>query len=321
MPVSEVNSVTKEGAELGRFLFYDPLLSSDSSISCASCHIQKYAFSGGPVSFSKGIAEFETVRNTLPLFNLAWNKSMFWDGRVKTIEDQVSIPIIDHKEMHGDWNVILERLNKSERYDSLFMSAFGSTEKDSLMVIKAIAQFERTLISANSRFDSVLRREAVFTKEEFEGFEIVNDQTRGNCLHCHTTDANALGTTGLLSNNGFQKANRKEDYSDIGAGARNGDSSLYGWFKIPSLRNLAFTAPYMHNGSLTSIDEVLKFYQSGIQYAYNIDSKLLLGSHHSGVNITDDELLKIEAFLNTLNDFDFIQNPKFSNPFPTKKGN
>ncbi len=201
MPISQENPVTFEGVELGRYLFYDTILSKDKSISCASCHLQEYAFSDSPHKFSKGIHNQSMTRNSMPLFNLAWYSSFHWDGAVNSIEEQVSLPINAHKEMDMNWKEVIQRLQNSSFYQKKFSRAFGNKTIDSTLISYAIAQFERTLISHNSKFDQVIRGEAVLSKEEYDGFEIMNNQTKGDCLHCHTTDADVLGTTGKFSNN------------------------------------------------------------------------------------------------------------------------
>jgi cytochrome c peroxidase len=182
------------------------------------------------------------------------------------------------------------------------------------LIAHAIAQFERTLISHNSKYDRVLRREAYLTPEEYQGFVLVNDQTKGDCLHCHTTDADALGTTTRFSNNGLDDARQPSDYSDPGKGAITGATTDYGYFRIPSLRNLAFTAPYMHDGRFSTIQEVMDFYSNGVSQNYNIDSKMEY-AHQGGVLLTADEKRKVVAFLLTMNDSTFTTNPDFGNPF------
>ncbi|HZG01804.1 MAG TPA: cytochrome-c peroxidase, partial [Chitinophagales bacterium] len=200
MPVSSNNPVTVAGVELGRRLFYDPILSKDSSLSCGGCHKQQSAFADGGVAFSVGANGALQPRNTMPLFNLAWAGTYFWDGRAGSLEDQVFEPVRAHREMNLDWPTAVQRIRKSKDYRPLFEAAFPRQRVDSVLVAKAIAQFERTLVSYRSRYDSVLAGLASFTPDEREGFVLMNDMTKGDCLHCHTTDANALGTTFAFSN-------------------------------------------------------------------------------------------------------------------------
>lgn len=317
MPGSD-NPATIEGAALGRYLFYDPILSADYTFSCASCHKQEKAFSDSPNRFSKGINGEFLKRNTMPLFNLAWYPSFFWDGRANSIEEQALHPVSVHNEMNLDWEIAVQRIQMSEFYKTKFQSVFGEIPIDSVLVAKAIAQFERTLLSDNSKYDQVLRRETYFTPEEYEGFILMNDQTKGDCLHCHTTDADALGTTRTFSNNGLVAALKFEDYKDKGKAESTGKKRDVGLFKIPSLRNVAVTAPYMHDGRFQTLEEVLDFYSEGVNNSYNVDSKMGF-SHRGGAQLTQAEKAKIVGFLKTLTDSTFLTNPAFANPFPKNK--
>lgn len=312
------NPPTVEGAELGRFLFYDPILSADETFSCSSCHRQEAAFSDAPNRFSEGIDGNFMRRNTMPLFNLAWYPALFWDGKAASIEEQVFHPVRAHDEMNLNWTKAVQRIQSSQFYRPKFQAAFGHVMIDSLLIAKAIAQFERTLISNNSKYDQVLRGEAYFTEDEYKGFVLVNDQSMGDCLHCHTTDANALGTTGKFSNNGLEAAFNPEDYSDKGKAEVTGQENEIGQFRIPSLRNVAVTAPYMHDGRFRTLEEVLDFYSEGVNESYNIDSKMQY-AHQGGVRLTKDEKVQIVTFLKTLTDTTFLTNPAFGNPFTDKE--
>lgn len=317
MPVSEANPVTVEGAKLGRFLFYDPILSQDSSVSCSSCHQQAAAFSDAPKAFSTGVNQIMGSRNTPPLFNLAWYPAMFWDGRATSIEEQVFHPVRSHEEMHLDWNIATQRLQQSAFYKPLFEGAFGNASIDSLLIAKAIAQFERTLISNNSKYDRVLRGESHFTEDELQGLILVNEMDKGDCLHCHITDANALGTTAKFSNNGLDAIFDASNYQDKGLGNTTKNLSDNGKFKIPSLRNVALTAPYMHDGRFQTLEEVVDFYNSQVHPSANVDHKMRTALD-GGAHLTKREKQQIVAFLHTLTDSVFIQNPEFSNPFQTR---
>lgn len=314
MPVAANNPVTVEGANLGRHLFYDPILSSDSTMSCASCHNQKSAFSDSPNSFSKGRNGTLIKRNTMPLFNLAWYPSFFWDGRASSIEEQVFHPVREYNEMNLDWKIAAGRLEQIKFYKKQFKEIFGSSKIDSVQISNAIAQFIRTLISYQSKYDQVIEGKALFTKDEYEGFNLVNDQTKGDCIHCHSTDGDALGTNLVFSNNGLDEVANANDYKDKGRGTVTGKTTDNGKFMVPSLRNLAFTAPYMHDGRFKTLDEVIAFYSEGVKQCANIDSKMEY-VHQGGVNLTADDKKKILAFLLTLSDSSFISNPEFSNPF------
>ncbi|MCH8903257.1 MAG: cytochrome-c peroxidase [Bacteroidetes bacterium] len=314
MPSSSSNPVTIEGVDLGRHLFYDPILSFDKTIACASCHRQEAAFSDAPVIFSIGISGEEMNRNTPPLFNLAWYPSLFWDGKAKSIEEQIFHPVRAHDEMNLEWPEAVKRLKESEFYKPKFKAAFGDQEIDSLLIARAIAQFERTFISNQSKYDRVLRGETYFSTDEYEGFVLMNDQTKGDCLHCHTTDGDALGTTLKFSNNGLDPVYDPLDYADNGLGGITGKVKDNGKFKIPSLRNVEITPPYMHDGRFETLEEVLDFYSERVNQSVNIDSKMEF-AHKKGAHLSRSEKKKIIVFLKTLTDSTFISNPAFSNPF------
>ncbi|MDQ3112121.1 MAG: cytochrome-c peroxidase [Bacteroidota bacterium] len=314
MPVAVNNPVTTEGVNLGRHLFYDPILSADSTMSCSSCHKQEAAFSDGPNTFSKGRNGILSKRNTMPLFNLAWYPSFFWDGRAAGIEEQVFHPVRATDEMNLHWNGAVERLEKSKFYKPLFKQAFGDQKIDSVLIANAIAQFMRTLISYRSKYDKVISLNAKFTQDEYDGFVLVNDQTKGDCIHCHLTDGDVLGTTLTFSNNGLDAIYDPLKYMDKGRGAVTGKISDNGKFMVPSFRNLAFTAPYMHDGRFKTLEEVMDFYTSGVKTSANVDSKMV-NAHSGGVKLTADEKRKIISFLLTLSDSAFVTDPQFGNPF------
>lgn len=314
IPISEDNPLTYEGIELGRFLFYDSILSKNYDMNCASCHKQKYAFSNGPIQFSEGNNGKLTSRNAPALFNLPWQKSFFWDGRAKTIEELVFHPVRDSNEMNLSWNEAEKRLNNSKFYKNKFKKAFQTDKIDSTLITKAIGQFLRTLLSYNSKFDRVINGKEFLTKEEYKGFEIVNTMSMGDCLHCHTSDSDMLGSTYQFSNNGIDSVSNYLDYKDYGLANVTHQIEDYGKFKIPSIRNLAFTAPYMHDGRFKTLKEVIDFYSEGVHKTINIDSKMTRAKQ-KGVKLTEDEKEYVIAFLKTLSDSSFVTNPNFSNPF------
>ncbi len=317
MPVAVSNPVTVEGAKLGKYLFYDPILSSDSSMSCASCHKQATAFSDAPNQFSKGTNGTRMKRNTMALFNLAWYPSFFWDGKALSIEEQVSHPLQANDEMNMQWNIATARLSKNQRYKIMFADAFGNESMDSIKITSALAQFLRTLISHQSKYDKIIGGNGHFSKEEYAGYILMNDQTKGDCLHCHTTDANALGTTLKFSNNGLDSILNPDNYQDKGMGAVTGIKTDNGKFIIPSLRNIALTAPYMHDGRFKTLEDVLEFYSSGVHQSANVDSKMEF-AHQGGARLSSTEKNNIISFLLTLTDSVFISNKEFSNPFENK---
>ena len=313
VPVFASNPTTVEGADVGRYLFYDPILSSDSTISCSSCHNQQTAFTNS-TAFSVGVNGGKTDRNALPLFNLAWHPYYFYDGRAKTLEDQISHPIKAKNEMNMQWDLILKKLNASKFYLKKFKTIYDAEKIDSTHVKNVIAQFLRTLISYQSKFDRIIAKKDKFNQEEFNGFGLVNNQIKGDCFHCHPSDGNGLMTKFAFSNNGLDSIYDADKYKDKGRGAITGNKSDNGKFKIPSLRNIALTAPYMHDGRFKTLEEVLDFYSTGVHTSANVDSKMGY-AYQKGVKLTKEEKKDIVAFLNTLTDSVFINKKEFSNPF------
>jgi cytochrome c peroxidase len=314
MPVSATNPVTVEGARLGRYLFYDPSLSADGRLACAGCHRQEHAFSDSPERFSTGVNGARMVRNTMPLFNLAWYPAMFWDGRAVSIEAQITSPVQAHDEMDMQWPEACARIRRKPIYGKLFTEAFGDDGVDSARITMALAQFLRTLISDRSKYDRVLAGEEYFTAQEYAGYVLMNDQTKGACLHCHTTDSDALGTTRRFSNNGLDAVSDPAAYADPGRGAATGMAKDNGLFMVPSLRNVALTAPYMHDGRFQTLEQVLDFYGEGVRSCANLDPKMEF-TRAGGTSLTAEEKRSIIAFLHTLSDSAFVTDPQFSDPF------
>lgn len=314
MPVRKGNPVTMQGVELGRYLFYDSLLSIDYSMSCASCHKQEYAFSDGGKQFSSGRNGVLMQRNTPPLFNLAWYKGFFWDGRAKTIEEQVLHPISDPSEMGMDLNALCDRLEKSDFYKKQFKTVFGTTKIDSSMVADALGQFLRTLLSYRSKYDSVIAGYTYFDSIEYRGFVQANDMSMGDCMQCHNTDGHALATSGDFRNNGLDAISDPMKYTDKGYGGTTGKIADNGKFKVPSLRNVALTAPYMHDGRFATLEEVIDFYSEGVNASANVDARMSR-AHVGGVQLTEEKKHQILAFLYTLTDQNLVNDPAYSNPF------
>lgn len=302
------NQQTVEGIELGKKLFFDPILSGDKTLACADCHAPENAFTDSS-RFSEGIDGSLGKRNSMPLFNLAWNydENFFWDGGTFSLEHQAFIPVSDPTEMKNSWKQLQQELQKHPEYPNLFQKAFGTSKIDSTLVTKAIAQFERTLISANSKFDKYLLGEVILTPEEVDGFNIFMEETKGDCFHCHGSDKNPLWTDNIFHNNGLD-----ETFTDLGLGTITGDPADNGKFKSPSLRNLIFTAPYMHDGRFTTIDEVINHYSEGLKNSSTIDP-LMKKVAQGGVGLSIQEKSNLKAFLLALSDYDFIGNPDFIN--------
>ena len=301
------NPLTEEGIELGKKLFFDKKLSVNGSQSCADCHKPSNSFTDAR-QYSIGIDNIQGTRNSMPLFNLAWNYDdrFFWDGRELSLERQVFDPITNPIEMHNTVANLVQELQIDSEYPEMFLKAFGTEIIDSVLIGKAIAQFERTIISANSKFDKYLLGQTTLTIQEEEGFNIFMDEDRGDCFHCHGNENNPLWTDNKFHNNGLDN-----NFSDLGLGAVTGNPNDNGKFKTPSLRNLEFTAPYMHDGRFSTIDEVINHYSEGLQDSQTVDPLMKMVSQ-GGVQLSFEEKANLKAFLLTLSDYDFISNPDFN---------
>jgi len=309
------NPLTVAGVALGRRLFYDPVLSSDGSQSCASCHQPDKSFTDG-LPVSTGVLGMEGERSAMALINLAFNANgFFWDGRAKTLEAQALIPVEDHVELNESWDHVETKLRRDERYPALFRQAFGISRKSEItrdLVVKAIAQFERTLISANSKFDRVVwLNDGWLSDAELRGkqlffFEELQTVEHPGCSHCHF---DPLFTDNRYKNNGLDSVARLEDFPDPGLGGVNNNRYDYGKFRVPTLRNIALTAPYMHNGRFQTLEEVLDHYSRGGHSVENEDPNI------RPFTLTERQKQDLIAFLNTLTDTTFTRNPAFQNPF------
>lgn len=300
------NPLTEEGVALGEKLFFDKILSKDNTQSCASCHNPKNAFTDNQ-QFSDGVDGVLGNRNSMPLFNLAWNfdERFAWDGKDFSLENQAFEPVSNPIELHSDWKNVEQRLQNHPEYPMLFERAFGTLTIDSLSVVKAIAQFERTLISGNSKFDRFLLGQETLTPEEENGFNVFMEESKGDCFHCHGSNNNPLWTDNLFHNNGLDSS-----FSDLGLGAVTGDPNDNGKFKTPSIRNLKFTAPYMHDGRFATLEEVINHYSEGLQSSPTIDP-LMKQVNQGGVQLSAKDKADLKAFLLTLSDDDFVNNPAF----------
>lgn len=303
------NPQTVEGVALGRKLFFDKKLSADNTLACAGCHSPENAFTD-PRQFSIGIDGIAGTRNSMPIFNLAWNynEHFFWDGRASSLENQALQPVTNPIEMHNTWSNAAVVLQNDAVYPQLFEEAFGTQTIDSVLVTRAIAQFMRTLISANSKFDRYLAGTEELTPSELNGLNVFMDENRGDCFHCHGNPNNPLWTDNIFHNNGLDKT-----HTDRGRGIITGDPREFGQFKSPSLRNLAFSAPYMHDGRFETLEDVINHYSEGLVYSETIDP-LMKKVDEGGVGLTEEDKADLKAFLLSLSDLEFISNPDFQNP-------
>tara|TARA_R110002073_G_scaffold123234_2_gene266875 strand:- start:59633 stop:60703 length:1071 start_codon:yes stop_codon:yes gene_type:complete len=304
--VPNSNPLTEEGIALGKKLFFEKRLSGDNTQSCASCHDPQNSFTDD-TRFSDGIDGAFGTRNSMPLFNLAWNFSdrFAWDGKELSLERQALEPVRNPIEMHSIWTDVENKLQQDSEYPNLFLRAFGTSTIDSLLITKAIAQFERTLISGNSKFDQHLLGTAQLTPEELNGFNVFMDEAKGDCFHCHGSDNNPLWTDNAFHNNGLDNT-----FTDLGLGSITGDPNDNGKFRSPSLRNLAFTAPYMHDGRFATLDEVINHYSEGLKSSSTIDP-LMKKVNQGGVGLSTQDKADLKAFLLTLTDNNFVTNPNF----------
>jgi cytochrome c peroxidase len=292
----KTNPLTNEGFKLGRELFYDPILSADSTISCASCHLSFTAFSHTDHKLSHGINGLIGTRNSSSLVNLAWNTSFMWDGGVNNLEVQAINPITNPVEMNSKLVDVIFKLNRSSRYKKLFREVYKDTLINSQRLFKSLAQFTGNLVSYNSRYDSVMRKEKEFTAQEKNGYVLFQK----NCGSCHKEP---LFTNQQFENNGLSLDTALKDFGRMKITLNPKDSLR---FKVPTLRNIEFSYPYMHDGRFKNLSAVLKHYTSGIQ-----QSKTLSKPLEEPIILSSNEKVDLTAFLLTLTDRSFLFNERF----------
>lgn len=290
------NPITQEGFLLGKKLFYDPILSSDNTISCGSCHQQFVAFAHADHKFSHGVNDKLGVRNSPALFNLIWHRTFFWDGGSQNIELQPIGPITNPIEMHEKLDNVIYKLSQRSDYKSLFKSAFKTDSITSQFMLKAMAQFMGSFISASSKFDKYMQSSSseLLTNDEKVGLELFQKK----CASCHQAP---LFTDDSFRNNGLD-----ETFADSGRFHITNINSDMGKFKVPSLRNVELTYPYMHDGRYETLEQVLNHYASGIKQSATLDPLL-----KSGIALSNLEKTQIIAFLKTLTDREFITDIRF----------
>ncbi len=307
------DSLTVEGIELGRRLFYDKHLSSTGQLSCASCHKQEFAFSDAPLAKSTNVFG-PTRRNSPPIQNLLWSGKLFWDGRVNTLADQAKDA--GHGELDMNIPNAIAYLSADTTYSRLFKKAFGRPgDVTEQKIYNALQQFMMTLISSESKFDSAQRGLLQLSATELRGFQVFQTET-GDCFHCHTDGFSLTMTDNLFRNNGLDSATSIGQFIDGGRGEITGITEDYGRFRDPSMRNVALTAPYMHDGRFATLQQVVDFYSEGNKQSPTIDPIMLKPSHaNGGVHLNANDKQALIDYLNTLTDHKFITNPAFSNPF------
>lgn len=309
------NKLTAAGVQLGRMLFYERKLSKDGSQACADCHLQQDAFSDIR-KFSIGVEGLPGKRQAMSVMNLAWHTNgLFWDGRSPKLRDQALKPIQDPLEMNETLDNVVTKLKADKQYTDQFIRAFGDADVTPGRIALAMEQFMITVVSNNSKYDKVLRGEAAFTDAEKRGrdlfFKEFNPATKekgGECFHCHggfnfTNDKfmnNGLDTDAGITDPGRQQVTNKPNDR--------------GKFKVPSLRNIDLTPPYMHDGRFATLEEVLDHYNTGVKPSATVDFLLQYNLQPGGLQLDAQDKSDIIAFLKTLTDPDFLNNPAYKKP-------
>ena len=316
MLIPDDNPITQEGVLLGRMLFFDPILSLDSTLACASCHDPKIAFTDAQ-RFSTGVEGGSTNRSSMAIMNVGFNRlGLFWDGRVKTLEEQALLPVEDEIELHEDWPNVVNKFKRHPDYPRRFRQAFGITNTSEItkeLATKAIAQFERTLIvGAGSRYyKNFILEEDFESDEELNGRLMFFDASRGDlpdaqCFHCHGFP---LFTDNEFRNNGLDSVATLADFEDLGRGGVTDFAFDNGKFVAPTLWNIELTAPYMHDGRFNTLEEVIDHYASGGHFSPNRDPLM------DSISLNEQQKMELVAFLKSLTDTSFVNNPAFQNPF------
>lgn len=308
------NMLTKEKVTLGRMLFYEKKLSKDLTQSCADCHAQKDAFTDIR-PFSIGVEKKEGGRNAMPIFNLAFHSNgFFWDGRAPLLRDQALKPIQDPLEMNETLTNVVSKLQSDKKYVDQFIRAFGNDTVSSFKVSLALEQFMVTIVSHDSRYDKYLKGEVVFTPEEIRGKELffaetdpLNNLKGAECFHCH---GSYNFTNNDFMNNGLDEEVNFKDLGRFNVSLKEKDKAT---FKVPSLRNIALTAPYMHDSRFNTLEEVIDHYNSNVKKSSTTTE--ILQNNFSGLNLTAQDKKDLIAFLKTLSDPTYLNNPEYKSPF------
>ncbi len=310
------NPLTVQGVKLGRTLFYEKMLSRDGSQSCASCHRQQHAFSD-TLKFSLGVKGLPGKRQAMGIFNMAWHDNeFFWDGRAHLLRDQSILPIQDALEMDETLENVVAKLEGSEAYRNQFFRTFGSSEITSEKISLALEQFMNSILSVDSKYDRFLRGQTTLSESEERGralfFTEFNpgfpDMSGADCAHCH---AGKTFENDLYMNNGLDSDAAR---ADSGRAKATFLAKDLGKFKVTSLRNIAVTPPYMHDGRFTTLEEVVDHYNSGIQNSTTVDPALEYTRASGGLQLDAQDKADLVAFLRTLTDEDLLTNPNYSDP-------
>ncbi len=293
------NPLSQEKIALGKALFYDPILSRDNTISCASCHSQYTAFTHVDHDLSHGIEDRIGTRNSSSLMNLAWQPIFMWDGAINHLDMQALAPISHPSEMDENIGNVVKKLQQSPLYPAAFYLAFGDSTVTGERTLKAMAQFLLTLVSANSKYDQVMRKEATFTEQEENGYRLF----KNNCSSCHQEP---LFTNHQFENNGLKIDTTLNDMGRMRITQNPNDAQK---FKVPTLRNIEFSYPYMHDGRFTKLSQVMNHYTKAIEKSTTLAPQL-----QHGIVLNANEKIDLTAFLLTLTDKEFLFNKAYSYP-------
>lgn len=311
------NMLTKQGVQLGRMLFYEKMLSLDGSQSCASCHNQADAFSD-TLKFSIGVEMLPGKRQAMAVFNMAWNSNeFFWDGRAHLLRDQSLNPIEDPFEMNETLDNVIAKLSASQLYKDQFTRAFGSDEVTSEKMSLAMEQFMLSIISYDSKYDKFLAGEVQLSESEERGrllFEteynpFFPELSGADCAHCH---GGSNFENDQYMNNGLDM---DASFADIGREDVTGNLADKAKFKVPTLRNINLTPPYMHDGRFKSLEEVIDHYNSDIKQSSTLDPALIQVVDNGGLNLTEQDKADLVNFLKTMTDQTFVNNQEYTDPF------
>lgn len=310
------NVLTKSKVKLGRMLFYEKALSGDNSMACATCHKQENAFSDVN-QFSIGIDGLPGKRQAMPIVNMAWNSSgFFWDGRASTLREQSLMPIQDALEMHETLPNVIAKLESKPGYTTNFLTAFGSEEITSEKVSLALEAFMLTLVSGDSKYDRYLAGQTSLSTSEENGRKLFFTEynpgfpnlSGADCAHCHS---GSNFENDQFMNNGLDN---DANMLDLGYMDVTSNSNDKGKFKVPTLRNIEVTFPYMHDGRFNTLEEVVDHYNSGIITSNTVDPAVL-NTQSTGLMLTAQDKVDLVNFLKTLTDYTFLTDKRFSNPF------
>lgn len=293
------NPLSKEKILLGRALFHDPILSENNTISCTSCHSQYNAFTHTDHNLSHGIFDSIGTRNSPALMNLAWQNSFMWDGAIHNLDVQSLAPISNKTEMGSSIESVLKRLSESNIYPNLFKDAYGTKEITGEKTLKALSSFMLTMVSANAKYDKVKRKEEKFTPQEENGYLLFQK----NCNACHTEP---FFTNQTFENNGLPLDSILQDFGKMTISKNPSDARK---FKVPTLRNIEFSYPYMHDGRFSKLKQVLNHYTSGVENSETVSENL-----KTKIQLSETEKVDLISFLLCLSDKDFLFNKDFSYP-------